>query len=50
MINYDHDAVCEPIIQHNSLYNPSKPKGTKLIKNLKAKNLEISLKTKNFPK
>ena len=50
MINYDHDVVCEPIIQHNGLQNPSKPKGTKIIKNLKAKKIGNFTKNQKFPK
>ena len=50
MINYDHDVVFEPIIQHNSLFNPSKPKGTKIIKKLKGKKFGNFTKNQKFPK
>ena len=50
MINYDHDAVCEPIIQHSNLQNPSKPKGTKIIKKTKGKKFGNFTKNQKFPK
>ena len=49
MINYDHDAVCEPINPYNVLTKPSGPKETNHKENLKQK-IKISFKTKKFPK
>ena len=49
MVNFDHDVICEPIIQHNGPQNPSEPKETNHNENLKQKT-KISFQTKKFPK